>query len=147
MENKNNNKSLFLYTALIFIVAILLIIIAFFGQANVEHNQPELKVTETINPSKQLSSSISERAAVLSDENATLMTENQELKKENESLQKDLENSKKSGEINNTLIEAYSLALNNNKQGSSDILSKIAYDSLNENQKLFYDKIKELCAE
>lgn len=148
MENKNNNKSLFLYTALIFVVAIILIIIAFFGQSNVENNQPALdSVTETINPSKQLSSSISERAAVLSDENAALISENQELKQQNKSLEQDLEKSKKSGETNNMLIEAYSLALNNNKQGSTDIINKIAYDSLDENQKLFYDKIKELCAE
>ena len=34
MANKNDNKSMFLYTALIFIVAVLLIIFSFLGQNN-----------------------------------------------------------------------------------------------------------------
>ena len=42
MANKNNNtKSLFLYTALIFLVALLLIVIAFFGEANLEKSIDE----------------------------------------------------------------------------------------------------------
>ena len=36
MSNKNDNKSLFIYTALIFVVAVLLIILSFFGQTNLQ---------------------------------------------------------------------------------------------------------------
>ena len=36
MANKNDNKSMFLYTALIFIVAVLLIIFSFLGQTNMQ---------------------------------------------------------------------------------------------------------------
>jgi len=43
MANKNDNKSMFLYTALIFIVAVLLIIFSFLGQTNMQKNQPFYK--------------------------------------------------------------------------------------------------------
>ena len=42
MANKNDNKSMFLYTALIFIVAVLLIIFSFLGQTNMQKNQPQV---------------------------------------------------------------------------------------------------------
>ena len=49
-KNKQNN-SLFIYTALIFVVALLFIILAFFGQTNLtklrgEINKSELQPTE-----------------------------------------------------------------------------------------------------
>ena len=56
MANKNDNKSMFLYTALIFIVAVLLIIFSFLGQTNMQKNQPQ--VSES--PDKEMS--ISEKA-------------------------------------------------------------------------------------
>ena len=67
---KNNNKSLFLYTALIFIVAVLLILLSFFGQMNLQNKQPKVDENE-----QQQQEGISERASVLSEENKNLMEE------------------------------------------------------------------------
>ena len=67
MANKNDNKSMFLYTALIFIVAVLLIIFSFLGQTNMQKNQPQ--VSES--PDKEMS--ISEKASILSEENTVLL--------------------------------------------------------------------------
>ena len=44
MANKNDNKSLFLYTALIFFVAVVLIILSFFGQTNLQKKQLEKNI-------------------------------------------------------------------------------------------------------
>ena len=70
MANKNDNKSMFLYTALIFIVAVLLIIFSFLGQTNMQKNQPQ--VSES--PDKEMS--ISEKASILSEENTVLLENN-----------------------------------------------------------------------
>lgn len=75
MANKNDNKSMFLYTALIFIVAVLLIIFSFLGQTNMQKNQPQ--VSES--PDKEMS--ISEKASILSEENTVLLENNSNLKK------------------------------------------------------------------
>ena len=80
MANKNDNKSMFLYTALIFIVAVLLIIFSFLGQTNMQKNQPQ--VSES--PDKEMS--ISEKASILSEENTVLLENNNNLKKENQEL-------------------------------------------------------------
>ena len=80
MANKNDNKSMFLYTALIFIVAVLLIIFSFLGQTNMQKNQPQ--VSES--PDKEMS--ISEKASILSEENTVLLENNSNLKKENQEL-------------------------------------------------------------
>ena len=61
-NDKQTNKSLFLYTALIFLVALVMIIISFFGQTHLESTE------ET----KQKAQSITERASVLSEENLHL---------------------------------------------------------------------------
>ena len=83
MENKNENKnikSLFLYTALIFLVALLMIILSFFGQNHAD----KLKETE------QRAQTITERASALSDENLRLTSKITELEGEKEALLKDL---------------------------------------------------------
>ena len=74
MANKNDNKSMFLYTALIFIVAVLLIIFSFLGQTNMQKNQPQ--VSES--PDKEMS--ISEKASILSEENTVLLENNNNLR-------------------------------------------------------------------
>lgn len=127
MKAKNNNTSMFLYTALIFIVAIILIIISFFGQANVERSQPQIK--ETVAPSEHLSNSISERAAVLSEENRVLLDENIKLKDEN----------KNSG----YLITAVNYMLVDDKENAKIFLGKLEADKLSDEQKTLYDKVNQ----
>lgn len=132
--NKNNNKSMFLYTALIFVVAILLIVLSIFGQTNLQKSQPE--VEQTLEPSKQLGNSISEKAAVLSEENMVLLEENKSLKSENEKLKEQSKNV-------DLLMSANGYMSMNNKEKAAEQLAKVNVELLTEDQKILYNQIKE----
>ncbi|MDY3030202.1 MAG: hypothetical protein SOS24_00380 [Clostridia bacterium] len=132
--NKNNNKSMFLYTALIFVVAILLIVLSIFGQTNLQKSQPE--VEQTLEPSKQLGNSISEKAAVLSEENMVLLEENKSLKSENEKLKEQSKNV-------DLLMSANGYMSMNNKEKAAEQLAKVNAELLTEDQKILYNQIKE----
>lgn len=132
--NKNNNKSMFLYTALIFVVAILLIVLSIFGQTNLQKSQPE--VEQTLEPSKQLGNSISEKAAVLSEENMVLIEENKSLKSENEKLKEQSKNVE-------LLMSANGYMSMNNKEKAAEQLEKVNVELLTEDQKILYNQIKE----
>ena len=132
--NKNSNRSMFLYTALIFVVAILLIVLSFFGEANLEKNQPAIK--GTMEPAKQLNTSISQRAAVLSEENRILLEENQELKDEIASL-------KEKQEAADTLFSAMTYMSANDKVNAQNELNKIDTKLLSEAQMSVYETINQ----
>ena len=130
MANKNDNKSLFLYTSLIFIVAILLIILSFFGQTNLQKNQPQLEEnTESTN------SGITERAALLSEENKNLIEENNKLKAENQEL---IEKQT----MNDILLSANGYYSLGNNAKALEMLLAVDYDTLSVDQKIIYDNIK-----
>ena len=130
MANKNDNKSLFLYTSLIFIVAVLLIILSFFGQTNLKKNQPAVDTnTDTAN------SGITEKAAILSEENKNLIEENSKLKTENKELQDKLT-------INDILLSANGYCSLGNNDKAYEMLNAIVYDELSADQKIIYDNIK-----
>lgn len=132
--NKNNNRSMFLYTALIFVVAILLIVLSFFGEANLERNQPAIK--GTMEPAKQLNTSISQRAAVLSEENRILLEENKELKDEITSL-------KEKQEAVDSLLAAMAYMSANDKVNAQNELNKIDTELLSEAQMSVYETINQ----
>lgn len=138
MANKNDNKSLFLYTALIFFVAVVLIILSFFGQTNLQKNQPEI---EQNTEQTQTLSGITERAAVLSEENKVLLElnknlqiENSELKTENEALLKKLSN-------NDILLSSYGYYTLGNKEKALEMLKAVNYEELNSDQRMIYYKL------
>lgn len=141
MENKNENKnikSLFLYTALIFLVALLMIILSFFGQNHAD----KLKETE------QRAQTITERASALSDENLRLTSKITELEGEKEALLKDL--SEKTALLENITIqksnedkvmEAY-VAYNQRRYSKAgEIIKEVNPDALGANAKELYDRI------
>ena len=130
MANKNDNKSLFIYTSLIFIVAVLLIILSFFGQTNLQKNKPQLEAnTEPAN------SGITERAAILSEENKNLIEENNRLKTENqEFLEKQT--------MNDILLSANGYFSLGNNAKALEMLLAVNYDILSVDQKIIYDNIK-----
>lgn len=70
---KDNNKALFLYTGLIFLVALVIILISMFGQNN-------FKSKEVLSVSAPSGWGISEKAALISEENLKLEEENRSLK-------------------------------------------------------------------
>lgn len=145
-ENKNDNKSMFLYTALIFFVAVILIIVSFFGQNNMQKSQPQIenKTEET-----QSLSGISEKAAVLSEENRQLLEENSKLKEENASLTQSNEELMSSNtslseqiSVNNLLLSANGYFTLGNDSKALEVLNTINYDGLTGDQKILYDSIK-----
>lgn len=144
-NNNNDNKSLFLYTSLIFIVAILLIIIAFFGQTNVQKNQPV--VEETAQPATN--SGITERASVLSEENRVLLEEKAQLEATITEKDEAIENLKNENlslnekiETNDLLLQAYGYLSVGNKEKAAEKLNSVNYDSLSSDQQIIYDNVK-----
>lgn len=129
-QNNNGNKSLFLYTALIFFVAVILIILAFFGQTNLQKNQPPISSEIPV----QTPVSIPEKTAVVSEENSKLIQEVSALKSELETANTELTNSK-------ILLEAYDAKLQNNAEALNLILSSLNYEQLSDEQKAVYDKL------
>lgn len=76
-NSNGQNKSLYIYTSLIFVVAVLLIILSFFSMSNRDRN---------MNETEQAAQSITEKAAALSEENKNLAEENKALKEKNHTM-------------------------------------------------------------
>ncbi len=133
-NDKQSTKSLFLYTALIFVVALLLILIAFFGdtnlQRNITHIEPTQAPAQTAFPNK-----ISERAAELSEENMLLLGENKKLKEENTTLKSELDVYKK-------IFSAKEQKEAGNIEAATRILEEIDYESLDNNLKGLYNELQ-----
>ena len=141
----NNNKSLYIYTSLIFLVAVILIIISFFGQSKLANVQPDPISVEVAN-------SITERAAALSQENAKLIEENTKLEQQlsettNELIEAraQLEIYKKSNENSNLLLSANTHCENENYAEAKSILETIDTNALSENENIIYENVKKAC--
>lgn len=142
MPKKFENKSLFLYTALIFFAAILIIIVAFFGQSNLERSQPVVDNNETTHV---VEDGITQKAAVLSEQNALLITQNETLTKLNDELYddvNDLETENEELKINysngNILCSVYQYIYDKNYDDAQVVLNSINVDSLTDAQKIIY---------
>lgn len=139
VKNKNNGTSMFLYTALIFVVAILLILLSFFGQARLQKSQPV--VQETTVPSEQPGNSITQKAAVLSEENRLLLEENQKQKEEMELLNEEV--SKRDEIIKNyeILLSAYGYLSVGNKEMAKEQLDKLNPEMITGDREILYNRI------
>ncbi len=129
---KKENKSLFLYTGLIFLVSIVMILIAFVGQNNTQNMQPETDSSGI---------TITDKVNQLSDENRLLLEERINLTRKNEALTEKMDTLTKENEILNKFMQINSL-LDEKKQDEA----KVLYDTidatlLTENQQIYYDKI------
>ena len=137
----NNNKSLFIYTGLIFLVAVILIIVAFFGQSKIDNNQPIPISQEEVN-------SISERASVLSEENKVLIEENLSIKNDLENTKKDLIEAKAKNALyeknreNTKLLESANVCfIKSDRQKAGEFFALIDASLLSEDEKIIYDNI------
>lgn len=143
MARNKGNRPLMIYTSLIFIVAIIMVVVAYFGQKHLENAQH----TQT-----ETARGISERASQLSEENRLLMEvndklntslddlteENEALKEANAVLTKENESAKK-------LSEVY-IALNNSGRSKArKLLGEIYTEDLTAEQKSFYDMLVKKC--
>ena len=137
--SKISNRSLFFYTGLIFVVAIIMVIIAFFGQTNLQKNQP-------IHTDAVSTYSITEKAAQLSEDNRLLMEQNQKLTDEkaaleekNSELTADVKSQAAEIDNHNLLLDVYNALYKGNKTKAKEILATISVDQLTDAQKTFYN--------
>lgn len=137
MKTNKGTRPLMIYTSLIFIVAIIMVIVAYFGQRHLESAQ--IRQTET-------TMGISERASQLSDENRLLMENNRKLTDENDDLRsQNVELSEqntaltKEAESARKLLAVYSALYAGNKASARRQLAAINSEDLTSEQKGFYD--------
>ncbi|MDO4618687.1 MAG: hypothetical protein Q4B31_04095 [Clostridia bacterium] len=143
MARNKGNRPLMIYTSLIFVVAIIMVVVAFFGQRHLESTQIQ---------QHQTASSISEKASLLSDENRLLMEANAELETENEKLKTDNDNLTKKNtalskemEMEQKLREAYVTLANGSKNKALNLLKEIYSEDLTADQKELYDLLIKKC--
>lgn len=135
-SNSNGNRSLFLYTGLIFFVAIIMIIIAFCGQSNMEKNQP---IKESV-------SSIEEKTARLSEDNRILLEQSQSLQDTNKILTEQIANMQNQIDRLNTeranddlLLDIYINLYEGKKNKAVELLDTVQTETLTEKQTTFYN--------
>lgn len=143
MKTNKGTRPLMIYTSLIFIVAIIMVIVAYFGQRHLESAQ--IRQTET-------TMGISERASQLSDENRLLMENNRKLTDENDDLRsQNTELSEqnaaltKEAEAARKLQAVYSALYAGNKASARKQLAAINSEDLTSEQKGFYDILAKKC--
>lgn len=138
-ERKNSqNRSMFLYTALIFAVALLLIIIAFFGQANKEKvdNIVGTTATETATttPTESASEADTEPAVQFTEEYAKLSNKVIALDAENKALKAKLD-------LYELLLSANKAISEGDIETAKSVIAEINSDTLTEDQKILFNQI------
>ena len=134
-DNKNaQDRSMFLYTALIFAVALVLIILSFFGQTNLSNlrkNHSDLpeqtQLTQTASPTQT-------PANIKDDEYAKMANVISSLDQENKKL-------KEKTEVYDLLTEANAYVQNSDLENAQTSIDKIDSNILTENQKILYNQI------
>ena len=139
MDNKNNdNKSLILYTSLIFGVAIVMIIVSFFTQKHLD----DLRVSEVDAQNVTLSN----KAAQVSEENMQLVELNKSLKDANKvltdtntALTTERDALLKETGAYKSLVAVYEKLLDGKKSAARKLLEGIFTEDLSADQKEIYD--------
>ncbi len=141
MSQKNNdNRSLFMYTALIFFVAIVMIVMSFFAQTHLEQLRVSEKDAENV--------SLSNKAAQVSEENMQLVELNKTLRMKNEekenqivvlTTERDMLVRQKNAY--NSLMAVYDKLFEGDKTGAKELLQGIFTEDLSPEQKEIYDKL------
>lgn len=134
-NNKNTqDNSMFLYTALIFAVALILIIMSFFGQTNLtklrnNHDEwtQEPQTTQTAEPTQSPSVELDDEFAKMVNTVSTLDEENKDLKMK--------------AETSDILFEANAYLQNADLENAKIAIEKIDVNVLTDNQKVLYNQI------
>lgn len=138
MDIKKDNKSLIMYTSLIFVAAIVMIVISFFAQQHLE----QLRVSET----EAENVTLSNKAAQVSEENMQLVELNKTLKDANTVLTEENQvlTAQKDALLKETgaykaLIEVYEKLVDGKKASAQKLLEGIYTEDLTPEQKEMYD--------
>ena len=133
-EKTNTSHSLYAYTALIFIVAIVMIILAFFGQSNLDKTQ------ETHTHSEGMT--ITEKSAALSEENLVLRDKISDLTEQAEAKDSQLAMAQAINDVNGKLIAAQVKIEMGDIDGARLIISEIDGASLMGDSLTIYEILK-----
>jgi len=138
MTKKVNDKSLILYTSLIFVVAIVMIIVSFFAQTHLDQSKIGVDDEEKV--------SLSNKAAQVSEENMQLVELNKSLKDanfayhdQNELLKSDVERLTKENTTYKELVTISEKLLGGNKQAAKTLLQNINVEELTSEQTEYYN--------
>ena len=131
-ENKQN-RSMFLYTALIFAVALILIILAFFGQTNLTNLRRSADQANAPATAIETAEATELTVTEAPDELARLGNAVSALEAENSSLKDELE-------VYASLIRASARISENNAEEAAAELEKVNYDTLDTEQKMLYEQ-------
>lgn len=144
MTEKKNNSSLFLYTALIFLVALIMIVLSFFGQSHLQ------KAEET----KQQAKTITERASLLSEENLLLTEQVSSMQEQLEqkdtdilTKQQTIDNMQKELEACKAVISAYQRCIEGNLEAGAAAIAAVDPALLTGDIKTLYDQTLQLTAQ
>ena len=138
MTEHKTNKSLFLYTSLIFLVALLMIVVSFFGQSHLE----------SIRETEQKAKNLTEKTSMLSDQNLYLTEQVATLSKEIEEKDALIASSQTAVEeatlreenLNNTLA-AYVKMKEKKKSKAKEYISLVNPDLLSHDGKWLYNEV------
>jgi len=134
MDKKFGNKSIYLYTGLIFLVALIIILITFFGQDRILRETNEQIQTAT--------AGITERAAILSEENMKLTEEVTALKTERDALKTERDALEKKKNTYEQFFDCYSLMTSGALPEAKAKFIEIDSSLLSENALKIYNEIK-----
>jgi len=141
---KTDNKSLIMYTSMIFVAAIVMIVISYFAQQHLDN----LKTDEV----NKANVSLSKRAEAVSEENMQLVELNKGLKEEktkleeeNKLLTAERDGLLKQADSYKALIEVYTKIIEGDEEAAKRLLDQIYTEDLNQEQKDMFDYLaKEL---
>ena len=140
MTLKNNdNRSLFIYTSLIFIVAIAMIVVSFFAQTHLDRSKLGTDAEAV---------SLSDKAAQVSEENMQLLEFNKDLQaknaaldEENTRLKSEAESAKKELDAYAALFNVVNTILDGKLSEARTLLGGIYTEDLTPAQKELYDNL------
>lgn len=141
MTIKNSdNKSLLIYTSLIFFVAIIMIIVSFFAQTHLDQSkvsEVDLEKVDLSNKAARVSEEnmqLVELNKSLKDANTALSAENAELTEKTEKMQREID-------AYSDLLKVSEKLLGGNKRAARTLLENIYTEDLTQNQKEIYDAL------
>lgn len=139
MENKkNDNKSLIVYTSLIFVAAIIMIVFSFFAQMHLENSRVSETEAENVTLSHK-AAQVSEENMQLVELNKSLKDANNKLTEENKALLAEKESFSKESAAYKALLEVYDKLLDGKKNSANKLLKQIFTEDLTPEQKGIYD--------
>lgn len=143
MARNRGNRPLMIYTSLIFVVAVLMVIVAFFGQRHL--NNVQLRQTETARSISERASQVSEENRLLMDVYKNLSEECKDLNDQVSSLTEETERLTKEAEAWKKLNAAFEALNTSGKSKARKLLSEIYTEDLTPEQKKMYDTLYKKC--